>query len=86
MIHSLAGGKMRDMDIVDFAKVEIIESGEVRWYITNILGLKVGDIVKVPTLPNNLTNAKVLKIEKNVSAQCAPIPIKRAKEIFSKVE
>ena len=83
MIHSLAGGKMRDMDIVDFAKVEL-STGEIRWFITDILDLKVGDLVRVPR-GQDLETARVIKIEKNVNAQCAPVPIKRALKIFSKV-
>lgn len=84
MIHSLAGGKIRDLDINDFAKVEITEGaeqGKIFWYISKIITLKVGDCVLVP-LGKNTTRGKVLKIEKNLSAQVAPVPSSRAKEII----
>lgn len=88
MIHSLAGGKIKDLDFADFAKVEILDGetqGKISWYITNILDLNVGDTVLVPVgLNNTQTPAKVLKIERNLSSQVSPIPIKRAKEIIQK--
>lgn len=86
MIHSLAGGKIREMEIQDFAKVEIIEGleeGKIFWYISPFLQLKIGDFVLVPLGRSNApTRAKVLKIEKNLSAQVAPVPISRAKQII----
>ena len=88
MIHSLAGGKIKDLDFADFAKVEILDGeaqGKISWYITNILDLNVEDTVLVPVgLNNTQTPAKVLKIERNLSSQVSPIPIKRAKEIIQK--
>ena len=86
MIHSLAGGKMRDLDFCDFAKVKIIDTNEIRWYIFNILDLNLGDKVLVPFgIKNELVTAEVIKIERNLSEQVAPIPIKRAKEIYKKL-
>ena len=87
MIHSLAGGFLRELDYADFAKVEILSgdnTGKVFWYIFDILDLKVGDRVKVP-LFNNEEDGVVLKIERNLSAQVAPISIKRAKAILKKL-
>ena len=88
MIHSLAGGVIRDMKICDFAKVELSNGmREVRWYINPFLQLKVGDKVLVPVgIKNDLVEAVVLKIERNVNEQVAPVPIKRAKEIFKIIE
>ncbi len=87
MIHSLAGGVIRDIKICDFAKVELSESHDVRWYINPFLQLKVGDKVLVPVgVKNDLVLGVVLKIERNVNEQVAPIPIKRAKEVFKIIE
>lgn len=89
MIHSLAGGKLKDLDFADFAKVQLItdEPDKILWYITDILDLNIGDIVLVPVGINNaLEQATVLKIERNVSSHVAPIPIKRAKLIYKKIE
>ena len=89
MIHSLAGGKIRDLAINDFAKVEILEgseTGKVFWYISTIITLKVGDIVLVPLgKSNSITRACVVKIEKNISAHTAPIPSSHAKYIVKVV-
>ena len=90
MIHSLAGGNIRDLKIYDFAKVEFVEGeniGKISWYINPFWQLKLGDLVLVPFGPReNLIKAKVLKIEHNVNEQVAPIPTKKAKEIFKIIE
>lgn len=90
MIHSLAGGKIRDLAMADFAKVEILDgtlTGAIRWYIFDILDLKISDLVLVPVgLKNETCTAKVLKIERNLSAQVSPIPIKSAKSIIRKIK
>lgn len=88
MIHSLAGGSIRDISFLDFAKVEILEGvqkGSWFWYITDIPNLKAQDEVFVPLgATNQRTRGKVLRIDYSVSAQNAPIPIKRAKKVLSK--
>ena len=87
MIHSLAGGVLSDNKKLDFAKVEILSdyySGTF-WYITEIPNLKVGDVVVVPFGEREIfVEGKVLKIDKNISSQTAPIPIKRAKKILKR--
>ena len=89
MIHSLAGGDFTLNDLIDFAKVEIlqgIEQGKQFWYVSQIADLKVGDIVLVPFgIRNERLRAKVVRIDKKVSRLNAPIPLNRAKEIFSKI-
>ena len=89
MIHSLAGGKIQDINNSDYAKVQISQgnlAGKIFWYKTRIVGLKVGDDVIVPFGPDNMRVAgKVVKIDKNVSSQVAPVPSKRAKEIIRKI-
>ena len=90
MIHSLAGGVIKDLGIYDFAKVEFVEGenqGSIGWYINPFIQLKINDIVLVPVgIGGKLVRAKVLKIERNVSEQVAPISAKRAKEIFKIIE
>ena len=39
MIHSLAGGVIREKKYFDFAKVKL-ETGEIYWYISTIKTLK----------------------------------------------
>ena len=90
MIHSLAGGVIKDLGIYDFAKVEFVEGenvGSIGWYINPFIQLKVDDIVLVPVgMSVKLVRAKVIKIERNVSEQDAPLSAKRAKEIFKIVK
>lgn len=84
MIHSCAGGVIREKRCFDFAKVEIIATGEVRWYITKLPLLTAGDFVIVPYgRENKAEKAKVLRIDKNVSEQVSPVPARQAKEIIS---
>ncbi len=89
MIHSLAGGKIGDIQYADYAKVQIAQgnlAGKIFWYRTNIAELKVGDDVIIPFGANNMRIAgKVVKIDKNVSSQVAPIPSKQAKQIIRKI-
>lgn len=86
MIHSLAGGDLSQLSINDFAKVELLEGDQVGciyWYITQIPELKVNDLVLVPFgIRDVLIKAKVIKIERNLSNQVAPIPLKKAKKIY----
>jgi hypothetical protein len=86
MIHSLAGGSIKDLRVADFAKVEYLEdelAGSVGWYITEIFGLKAGDEVLVP-YNNRRVRAKVVRIDKHVSEQSSPISMSRAKNIIKK--
>lgn len=47
MIHSMAGGVVRENRRLDFAKVRL-EDGSVRFYISKIADLQAGDSVIVP--------------------------------------
>lgn len=88
MIHSLAGGSIRDINYLDFAKVEILEGAQKGcwfWYITDIPNLNEFDEVLVPLgVSNTKTRGKVLRLDYSVSSQVSPIPIKKAKKIISK--
>jgi len=90
MIHSLAGGQMAELDYQDYVKVEILEGvdvGKKFWYKRGDIDLQLGDIVIVPLgYKNEKVNAKVIKIEENLSNQVAPVPSKRAKYIINKLE
>ncbi|MBQ7467153.1 MAG: hypothetical protein IJS74_03685 [Clostridia bacterium] len=88
MIHSLAGGKLQNVEYCDYAKVQLTQgnlAGKIFWY-KSIQGVQVGDDVIVPFGQDNMRVAgKVIKIDKNVSSQVAPIPSKRAKQIIRKI-
>lgn len=85
MIHSLAGGNIKNLKVADFVKVEILEGpfkGDKYFYIA--LGTeKVDSTVIVPLGKNNTpTKAKVLRIDKNISNMVAPVPMNRAKQVI----
>ena len=89
MIHSLAGGKLQNVEYSDYAKVQIAQgnlAGKIFWYKSTISDLKIGDDVIVPFGQDNMRVAgKVVKIDKNVSSQVSPFPAKRAKQIIRKI-
>ena len=90
MIHSEAGGEIRGEDYNDFAKVEILEGeqkGKYFWYITTIFDLHDGDKVLVPVGVIKMgTLGKVIRIDRNVSSFCSPIPVKHAKYVLRKID
>ena len=81
MIHSCAGGVVHEKKLYDFAKVKIECTGQIRWYISNNPLLRVGDKVVVP-FGKEREKAVVLKLDKNVSEQVSPMPIRQMKEIL----
>ena len=87
MIHSMAGGIIKDIEYHDYAKVEIVEGLNTKklfWFINDIYNLAVGDEVLVQIDGLN-TRAKVVRIDKNVGSDVAPIGPKRAKHIIQKI-
>lgn len=85
MIHSLSGGVLKENTPIDFAKVKIINNNKIAWYICSHLpDLKENDKVLVPVgIDNFLEEAVVLRIDKQISPQVTPTPIKRTKKIYS---
>lgn len=90
MIHSMAGGKLRDLEFSDWAKVQLLQgnlSGKIFWYKSNFSELKLNDEVLVPFGNDNLkVLGKVVKIDKMVSNQNAPVPSSKAKNIAKILE
>ena len=81
MIHSLAGGVVKEAEFFDFVKVKT-DDGCSFWFINDIFDLKIGDLVLAPIGKNNvLTKAVVERIDKNVNGQTSPLPLKRMKRI-----
>lgn len=89
MIHSEAGGELRGEKFFDFAKVEILEGvhkGKNFWFISTIFDLCENDIVLVPVEMIKMgIKGKVIRIDKNVSSFCSPIPVKHAKYVLRKI-
>lgn len=89
MIHSMAGGDIKNLRYADFAKVEILEGESVgsKFFYLSIDGVIEGMVVLVPVGVNNVpTKAKVLRVDKNVNSQVSPVPIKRAKSVIKIVK
>ena len=87
MIHSLAGGELREQHLYDFVKLEFEEKpGQFFWYISNITDLEIGDYVLAPFgIIDELSKAKVIRIDKNINSQSAPVSIKGMKQITKKI-
>ncbi|MCM1438439.1 MAG: hypothetical protein NC131_04420 [Roseburia sp.] len=84
MIHSMGGGVIREYDSLIYVFVCLedgFSKGEKRWYISPFSKIKIGDKVLAPDGSRTVTGV-VLRVE-NVTAQTAPFPVKRTKEIES---
>ncbi len=87
MIHSLAGGFVKELDYADFVKVKILDGedeGKLFWYKTDLIDIKIGDRVEVK-LKNQIHVGEIVKIERNLNSQTAPIPIKRVQSVLRKL-
>ncbi len=87
MIHSLAGGKIKEYKIVDLAKLEFENNlGEYFLYISEIKDLKENDFVLAPFgVIDEPKKAKVIKLDKNINTQNISIKVDRLKKIFKKI-
>ncbi len=79
MIHSMAGGVLGDQGVHTFAKVEV--AGAPAWYLAP-MRVQAGQKVLVPVgRENRRAEGVVLKTE-DCTAQTAPVPLARAKNII----
>ncbi|MBD5132482.1 MAG: hypothetical protein HDT28_07860 [Clostridiales bacterium] len=82
MIHSMSGGVLSEYDSLTFVKLQFDGEQAPYWYITE-LEVDEGDRVLAPFGVAGLgKEATVIKVERNVSSQVAPVPVKRAKRIL----
>lgn len=86
MIHSTAGGTMKEYGFFDFAKLKILDvtfSGEIVWAISPFKELDIGNIVEIPLgKEEKICQAEVLRVDRHVYEQNFPIPVKRMKKIL----
>ena len=83
MIHSLSGGVITQYDKLIYVFTLITngtDAGIKRWYISPYPTVKVGDGVRVPVGKSGSAEAEVLRVE-TVTAQTAPFPVNRTREI-----
>ena len=84
MIHSLAGGELQIEKVFDVAKVKLLNNNKIYFYICN-QNVKVGDKVLVPFGKfDDLTEAEILRIDKNVNSKNFPIKFESLKTIYKK--
>ena len=88
MIHSLAGGELRETQICNIAKVQILAGDNpMLFFVCNQKNIKVGDIVLVPYGKlDDLVKAKVVRVDKNVDMPNFPISASKLKSIFAKAK
>lgn len=81
MIHSMSGGMIAENAVVTFAKVQT-EEGAL-WFVAPEK-TEAGEEVLVPVgREERLVRGRVLKTE-HCTPHTAPVPLSRAREIFSK--
>lgn len=79
----MGGGVIREYDNLRYVFVLIgdgVEKGVKRWYISPFVAVKTGDRVEVES-GSKTAFATVLRVE-NVTAQTAPFPVNRTREIL----
>lgn len=84
MIHSMSGGVLSEYGSYTFAKVKFDGIDAPYWFIAEF-DVQEGDPVLAPfgaaAMPRQAT---VIKVERNVSGQVAPVPVKRAKRLIGR--
>lgn len=85
MIHSMAGGELKIDEVCDIAKVKILSDQNVRFFICDQKNIDINDVVLVPYGKlDQLVEAKVLRIDKNVNSKNFPIKFADMKYIYKK--
>lgn len=77
MIHSTAGGKLKEYSYYDIAKVKYLDTEQVAFVLCPIKEVMENDLVEV----ENEFEARVLRIDRNVFEQNFPMKISRLKKI-----
>lgn len=86
MIHSLAGGELKQYQVEDLVRLQFENSTEKNWYISQIENIKIGDCVLAPNgILNELQKAIILEIKHNVISTNFPISFKKLKKIYKKL-
>ncbi len=85
MIHSLSGGVIKENGIYTFVKVAFCDppyDERPFWYICPFSEVEEGSFIHAPIGTRGaLARGRVLKVERNLNEQLAPVPINRIKEI-----
>ncbi len=85
MIHSLAGGVIKDNGVYTFVKVRFSQSpfdDRPFWYVCPFPEVEEGTGVFAPVgRENKILQGTVVKVERNLNEQLAPVPMNKIKEI-----
>lgn len=82
MIHSMSGGVISENGSYIYVFVQIeggLYKGEKRWYISPFKNIKAGDRAEIP-VGSRTAAGRILRVE-YVTAQTAPFPLNRTREI-----
>ena len=87
MVHSMAGGHLREKKFCDFVMVSFdVNPEQSFWFVSEIPDIMVGDYVLAPYgIIDELQRAKVLQVHKNVESTNFPLRTRNMKYIFKKI-
>lgn len=81
MIHSLSGGVISEVGYHTFVKLTFdhpVYGDRPYWYLCPFPEAEEGDSALAPVgRQNTLLKGTIVKVERNVSAQCSPVPMNR---------
>ena len=81
----MSGGVLSDYGTYTFVKVKFDCDDNLRWFICDF-DVEEGDRVSAPYGVSALGKpATVIKVERNVSGQIAPVPVKHTRSVISKL-
>ena len=85
MIHSLSGGVLDGDEYHTLIKVEIAGTDKSEYYLCDDFRAAEGDKVVVEQRSGGTADGTVIKVMKNVSAKCSPLPVKRMPRAVKKL-
>lgn len=85
MIHSLSGGVLSEDGYHTVVKVKFFGEDKVGYFLCDDFRVSVGDKVVVESLGCGTEEGEVLRVDKNVSEKCSPVPVKRARKVLKKL-
>lgn len=85
MIHSLSGGVLDGDEYHTVIRVEIEGADKADYYLCDDFRTVAGDKVIVEQRDGGVAEGRVIKVTKNVSAKCFPLPVKRLLKAIKKL-
>ncbi|HBF86318.1 MAG TPA: hypothetical protein DDW54_01410 [Clostridiales bacterium] len=82
MIHSLSGGVIKTAEKYTFVKVLFDGEEKPTWLICDDPTVEVGDVAAADG-KTGIIKGKVIRADKGVSGDCAPVPVKRMRKTIA---